>query len=419
MLRHDHRVTLAALAGGALGVVATWWFAARVGGDAADYAVAAVVTGAWLVGAAAVRAHVERPLQTLANMLAALREGDFSTRGRAARPDDALGLAFVEANLLTATLREERLRSLESAALLRRVLAEIDAAIFAFDEQGRLRLVNRAGERLLARPAGRALGETATALGLAELGLGDFASDGDGAHADGAHADGAHAAALVDAAGTAPGVAGPRVVPATFPGGGGRWEVRAGVFRQDGRPHRLLVVTDLSETLRAEERLAWQRLIRVLSHEINNSLAPIKTIAGSLRRRALRASPWWAHRGPRRPIRPMGMGWRRSSAGSARSPSVPTRWRASSGPTRACRGCPPRRCARWTWARGSSVWWRSSRASPSRCSAARRPASRRIPTSSSSCSSTSSATPPTRRSRRAARPVSWPWRGPPRPGGCA
>jgi signal transduction histidine kinase len=72
---------------------------------------------------------------------------------------------------------------------------------------------------------------------------------------------------------------------ATFPGGAGRWEVRRGVFRQGGRPHALLLVTDLSETLRAEERLAWQRLVRVLSHEINNSLAPIKTIAGSLLRR--------------------------------------------------------------------------------------------------------------------------------------
>jgi nitrogen fixation/metabolism regulation signal transduction histidine kinase len=88
-----------------------------------------------------------------------------------------------------------------------------------------------------------------------------------------------------------PGTPAPRVVTATFPGGGGRWEVRAGVFRQGGRPHRLLVVTDLSETLRAEERQAWQRLVRVLSHEINNSLAPIKTIAGSLRRRVRRAFP--------------------------------------------------------------------------------------------------------------------------------
>ncbi len=266
MPRHDLRVAAAALAGGLPAVGAAWWFA-RGRGDADAYALAAAGTAAWLIGAAAVRARVERPLQTLANMLAALREGDFSMRGRDARPDEALGLAFTEANLLTATLREERLRALESAALLRRVLGEIDAALFAFDEGNRLRLVNRAGERLLGRPAERLLGEPAAALGLAALGA-DPGADG---------------APDPPVEGT------PRVVDATFPGGSGRWEVRAGQFRQGGRPHRLLLVTDVSETLRAEERAAWQRLIRVLSHEINNSLAPIKTIAGSLRRRVRRA----------------------------------------------------------------------------------------------------------------------------------
>ena len=70
---------------------------------------------------------------------------------------------------------------------------------------------------------------------------------------------------------------------AAFPGAGaGRWEVRRGTFRQHSRPHQLLVVADLSRALREEERLAWQRLVRVLSHEINNSLAPIKSLAGSL-----------------------------------------------------------------------------------------------------------------------------------------
>ena len=68
----------------------------------------------------------------------------------------------------------------------------------------------------------------------------------------------------------------------TFPGGSGRWGVRRSSFRERGLPHELLVLTDLSRTLREEERNAWQRLVRVIGHEMNNSLAPIKSIAGSL-----------------------------------------------------------------------------------------------------------------------------------------
>jgi two-component system nitrogen regulation sensor histidine kinase NtrY len=74
----------------------------------------------------------------------------------------------------------------------------------------------------------------------------------------------------------------PRVINTVFPGGVGRWEIRRSQFRQGGRPHELLVLSDLSQPLREEERQAWQRLIRVIGHEMNNSLAPIKSIAGSL-----------------------------------------------------------------------------------------------------------------------------------------
>jgi len=62
----------------------------------------------------------------------------------------------------------------------------------------------------------------------------------------------------------------------------GRYGMRRSSFRQRGLPHQLLVLTDLSRALRQEERQAWKRLIRVLSHEINNSLAPIKSSAESL-----------------------------------------------------------------------------------------------------------------------------------------
>jgi len=220
-----------------------------------------VVVGAWLGGAALVRDKVSRPLQTISNLLAALREGDYSIRARGATPSHALGLALLEVNTLRETLRSQRLRALEATALLRRVMEEIDVAVFAFDGQHRLRLVNRGGERLLGQPSERLLGRAATELDVGDCLVGES----------------------------------PRTLDAVFPGGAGRWEVRCSTFRQDGLPHRLLVLADLSRVLRAEERSAWQRLVRVLGHEINNSLAPIKSLAGSLRsltERPARAADW-------------------------------------------------------------------------------------------------------------------------------
>ncbi|HKW11116.1 MAG TPA: ATP-binding protein [Gemmatimonadaceae bacterium] len=213
-----------------------------------EWTLGLLVFGSWLITAFVLRERVVRPLQTLSNMLAALREGDYSIRARGAERDDALGLAYLEANLLGETLRTQRLGAMEATALLRTVMADIDVAVFAFDDDERLRLVNSAGERLLGHVAERLLGRTADQVGLADCLVGES----------------------------------PRTMDVTFPGGAGRWEVRRGSFRQNGRPHTLLVLADVTKALREEELQAWRRLVRVLSHEINNSLAPIKSIAGSL-----------------------------------------------------------------------------------------------------------------------------------------
>ncbi len=194
------------------------------------------------------REHVVRPLQTMTNLLAALREGDYSIRARGAKADDALGEALMEINALGETLRLQRLGAFEATALLRTIMAEIDVAVFTFDPEQRLRLVNRAGEDLLGQPMDKLLGRRARDLGLEVC----LEADQD------------------------------TPLTLTFPGGHGRWGVRRSSFRERGLPHELLVLTDLSRTLREEERNAWQRLVRVIGHEMNNSLAPIKSIAGSL-----------------------------------------------------------------------------------------------------------------------------------------
>jgi len=249
-LSHDMRIVLLTLAGGFPAVILVLMLLAA-GRYSAPVIVggAAIVLSAWLLAAIAVRRRVVRPLQTLANLLAALREGDYSIRARSIDLDDALGLAFAEVNALREPLRAQRLGAVEATALLGRVMEEIDVAVFAVDEDGVVRLVNRAGERLLRRPTKELIGRTARDVGL------DACLGGNPR----------------------------RVLDAAFPADGGRWELRRSSFRQGGVPMHLLVLTDLSRALREEERQAWQRLVRVLSHEINNSLAPIQSIAGSLR----------------------------------------------------------------------------------------------------------------------------------------
>lgn len=248
-LRYDTRILLlAALAGtpgAGVGLLLIWTTEMTTRGH---WTLTILIVGTWLGAVFALRERVIRPLQTLANLLGALREGDFSIRARGGRGDDSLGLALLEVNMLSETLRQQRLGALEATALLRSVMSEIDVAVLTFDESGKLRLVNRSAERLLGQPAARLLGRSASEVGLEMCLLGEA----------------------------------PRTFTATFPGGSGRWELRRTGFRQGGLPHSMIVLTDLSRALREEERQAWQRLVRVLSHEINNSLTPIQSIAGSL-----------------------------------------------------------------------------------------------------------------------------------------
>jgi len=248
-LTHDRQVFALTLLGGVpAAVTALWLLWNGSGSDSLRWVLTAMIVGAWGGFALAVRERVVRPLRTVSGLLAALREGDFSIQARGANREDALGEVMVELNGLIELMREQRLGALEATALLRTVMEEISLAVFAFDDQQRLRLANRAGEKLLAQPVERLLGRTAQELGLAGCLEGESA----------------------------------RTFQAAFPGGLGRWGMRRTSFRQGGLPHQLLVLADLSQALREEERQAWQRLLRVLGHELNNSLAPIKSISGSL-----------------------------------------------------------------------------------------------------------------------------------------
>jgi two-component system nitrogen regulation sensor histidine kinase NtrY len=248
-LTHERRILLMALMAGLPGALVAFvllWvgdYSAKV-----QWTLSLFIIALWWGFAFALRERVVIPLQTLSNLLAALREGDYSIRARGARIGDPLGEVQLEVNTLGETLREQRLGALEATTLLRTVMEEIDVAVFAFDGERLLRLVNRTGERLLAQPAERLLGRSAADLNLADC------LEGPDSH----------------------------IFHINFPGGSGRWGVRRSSFRKEGHPLHMLVLSDLSRTLREEERLAWQRLLRVLGHELNNSLAPIKSMAATL-----------------------------------------------------------------------------------------------------------------------------------------
>lgn len=203
----------------------------------------------WLAGAAWLVEHWQRPLQTAANLISAVREGDFSIRAKRGRRGDPLGDLNAEINLLASILRRHRLHAIEATALVTAVMEAIDVAVMAFDEAGFLRLANPAAERLMGRSQTAVLGRSASELALASC------------------LEGEPVRVLVES---------------PFPQHPGSWGLRRCSFREEGRPHTLVLLADLSQTLRAEQTKAWQSLVRVLGHELNNSLTPIKSIAGSL-----------------------------------------------------------------------------------------------------------------------------------------
>lgn len=252
-------LTLLVLAGGAPAVCVSLYFLWRLDlTPEVRWTLSVVVLLAWLMAASAARQMVVRSLNLIANLLGALREGDYSIRGLSARSGSTMAMVMREVNDLGSTLQRQRTEAVESTVLLTHVMEEIGVAVFAFDPTHQLLLVNKAGERLFGRASADLLGSSADSLGVNEYLTGEPR----------------------------------RLVDRAFDGRQGRYEVRRAMFYRDGRPHNLIVIADLSQALREEEQAAWQRIVRVLSHEINNSLTPIKSIAHSLRRIVDRVDPF-------------------------------------------------------------------------------------------------------------------------------
>lgn len=199
----------------------------------------------WLTNA--LRNAVGDPLRGLTNVVEAYRNGDYTIRSSRERPGDALGDLVHEINSLGDTLHQQRLRAMEATALLDKLINAINVAVLAFDGEGRLRVHNPAAAQLLG------LSRTGTGHLASEVGLEEFLQDDTRS----------------------------RIVT-LLAGRSGRWQITHGTFRESGVAQHLLIISDVRQALREEERLAWQRLIRVIGHEVNNSLTPIRSLAETL-----------------------------------------------------------------------------------------------------------------------------------------
>lgn len=233
--------------------------------DTSSAMTALVLAGAvlvWSVATTVLMEGVVRPLQTLSNMVAAMREHDFSFRARGAMRGDSLGDLALEINRLAGAMQTQRNAARDALALADRVIGSMQSPVLAFDEMQRLRLLNASAERAFRVSMAEATGRDAEALGMHDLLSVEDQS-----------------IVTPERMRTPKGATPPR------------WSVRRSTFRLDGVPHTLIVLSDVAAALREEERIAWRRIIRVLSHEINNSLTPIKSLAGMLRSRPLRLNP--------------------------------------------------------------------------------------------------------------------------------
>jgi two-component system nitrogen regulation sensor histidine kinase NtrY len=257
-MRFEHNILLRILAGGLIAVLAALVLIWTGGlSRQTEVAVTLLVIVPWLALAAGVRSKVAYLLRTLANLMEALREGDYSMRLRGASRSDALGELIVEVNQLSRSLQDRRFSAIEATALLRKTLGQIDVAMFGFDQQGDLCLINDSGQAALGKPEKALMGRSATTLGLAQC------LDGDT----------------------------PRILELALPGGMRRWELRRTTYRDKGVTHQMIFLSDLTRTLHQEERLAWKRLIQILRHELNNSLTPIQSVAQTLQARVKQDLP--------------------------------------------------------------------------------------------------------------------------------
>lgn len=203
----------------------------------------------WLIAlAASIRETFVYHLRTLSNLIEAIRTEDYSMRSSRIRDPGELAELYHQIATLTDQLKRVREDEFELSNLLERIINQINVAIVACDSEGNVRLANRLAKKLLEEPTqlitGKALSDTPLRQVLSEDGS--------------------------------------RLIDHDFPGASGRWQINQQQYRHHGKPGKIIFITDLKQVLSEEEVNAWQRLIRVIAHEVNNSLTPINSICQTL-----------------------------------------------------------------------------------------------------------------------------------------
>lgn len=212
-------------------------------------AMIAVLVLMWIfVVAGTVRREVLRHIRTLSNLVESTRTQDYSMKGAGARDPGELAELYQEINSLTENLKVGRQSEQELLNILEKVVSEINVAIVVFDARDDIRLVNQLAATLLQSSVDKLAGVNCADTVLAQLPVSDE----------------------------------PKLVDFRFPGAEGRWQIRQHYYRHEGRKSRMLFIADLKQVLSDEEIAAWQRLIRVISHEVNNSLTPITSLCQTL-----------------------------------------------------------------------------------------------------------------------------------------
>lgn len=192
--------------------------------------------------------------RSISNLLGAMIQGDYTLRARSDQGSGALEELVVAINGLANRLSQQRWESVESQLLVRTIIDHIDVAIIALSERNEIRFINPAAKKLLG------LDQNQSEMQLLQQ-LECVQSIPSGCS---------------------------QVVELSLGYQKGRFNVHVEEFRESGLQHQLLFITDVRTLLRSEERKAWQSLVRVISHEINNSLSPIASISQTLQRLVLR-----------------------------------------------------------------------------------------------------------------------------------